>query len=178
MEVRHRKSAGNRGRRKPRATTGDVLGPAPRPPQIKPKWRRHYQRLMELRNELAGRQSSAAQDAIEESPAFSSHMADAGTDTYDRDFALGVLSGVQDAAYEIEEALNRIRDGTYGICELTGKPIEPERLAAIPWTRFTAEAEKQLEREGAVNRTRLGQRETVEHSTPPSRESEESDEAE
>jgi len=88
-------------------------------------------------------------------------MADAGTDTFDRDFALGMLSSEQDALYEIDEALNRIRDGTYGKCELTGKPIEPQRLEAIPWTRFSAAAEKQLEREGAVKKTRLGPRETV-----------------
>ena len=88
-------------------------------------------------------------------------MADAGTDTFDRDFALGMLSSEQDALYEIDEALNRIRDGTYGICELTGKPIESRRLEAIPWTRFNAAAEKQLEHEGVLKRARLGPRETV-----------------
>ncbi|MBV9999423.1 MAG: TraR/DksA C4-type zinc finger protein [Verrucomicrobia bacterium] len=49
---------------------------------------------------------------------------------------------------EVNEALGRIEGGTYGRCELTGKPIPAERLDAIPWTRFTAEAEAQLEREG------------------------------
>jgi len=88
-------------------------------------------------------------------------MADAGTDTFDRDFALGMLSSEQDALYEIDEALNRIRDGTYGKCEVTGKPIEATRLEAIPWARFSAAAEKQLEREGVVRKTRLGPRETV-----------------
>src|SRR5437667_415062 len=82
-------------------------------------------------------------------PPFSTHMADAATDTYDRDFALSMLSCEQDSLYEIDEALDRIRDGTYGVCELTGKKIEPQRLEAIPWTRFTAEAEKQLEKQGA-----------------------------
>jgi RNA polymerase-binding transcription factor DksA len=88
-------------------------------------------------------------------------MADAGTDEFDRDFALGMLSSEQDALYEIDEAINRIRDGTYGKCELTGKPIEAARLDAIPWTRFSAAAEKQLEREGLLRKTRLGPRETV-----------------
>ena len=110
---------------------------------------------------LLRRQGALAQDAVDEQPSFSTHMADAGTDTFDRDFALGMLSSEQDALYEIDEALNRIRDGTYGKCELTGKPIEAARLEAIPWTRFSASAEKQLEREGAVKRTRLGPRETV-----------------
>ena len=88
-------------------------------------------------------------------------MADAGTDTYDRDLALGVLSSEQDALLEIEQALNRIREGTYGICELTGKRIEPARLAAIPWTRFSASAEKELEQTGALKRAGLGPRESV-----------------
>jgi DnaK suppressor protein len=116
---------------------------------------------MELRVHLLRRQGGLAQDAVDEQPSFSTHMADAGTDTFDRDFALGMLSSEQDALYEIDEAINRIRDGTYGKCEVTGKPIEAARLEAIPWTRFSAAAEKQLEREGAVKRTRLGPRETV-----------------
>jgi DnaK suppressor protein len=116
---------------------------------------------MDLRDYMLRRQGGLAQEAVDQQPAFSTHMADAGTDTFDRDFALGMLSSEQDALYEIDEALNRIRDGTYGKCELTGKPIEPQRLEAIPWTRFSAAAEKQLEREGAVKKTRLGPRETV-----------------
>jgi RNA polymerase-binding transcription factor DksA len=50
----------------------------------------------------------------------------------------------QEALYEIDAALKRIEDGTYGICELTGKPIPWERLEAIPWTRFSLEAQNQL----------------------------------
>jgi RNA polymerase-binding transcription factor DksA len=93
-------------------------------------------------------------------------MADAATDTYDRDLALSMLSSEVDATYQIDQAIDRIRNGTYGKCELTGKPIEPERLEAVPWARFSAEAEKQLEREGARKRTRLGSRETVTREAP------------
>ena len=155
MKVRHRSS------RKPKAATADILGLAPRKPRVPLKWREHYQHLVELRDNLAQRQADLAKDALEESPTFSSHMADAGTDAYDRDFALGLLSSEQDAVYEIEEALNRIRTGRYGICESTGKPIEAARLAAIPWTRFSTKAEQQLEHDGEVRRTRLGPREAV-----------------
>jgi RNA polymerase-binding transcription factor DksA len=116
---------------------------------------------MELRAHMLNRQNGLSKDALEQQPGFSSHMADAGTDTFDRDFALGMLSSEQDALYEIDEALNRIRDGTYSKCELTGKRIEAARLEAIPWTRFSAAAEKQLEREGALRKVRLGPRETV-----------------
>lgn len=154
-----KKHAARSPRRK--ATTADVVvGAIPVGP-VPPQWERHYERLLELRNHLLSQRSVLARDALEEEPSFSSHMADAGTDAYDRDFALGMLSSEQDALYEIEQALARVRDGGYGVCELTGKEIEPARLGAIPWTRFTAEAEKQLEREGAVKRTRLGPRESV-----------------
>jgi hypothetical protein len=55
-----------------------------------------------------------------------------------------------------EEALKRIEKDAYGTCELTGKPIPRARLDAIPWTRFTVEAQAQLEREGALRQKRLG----------------------
>jgi RNA polymerase-binding transcription factor DksA len=129
--------------------------------RIRPKWQKHYNRLVELRNYLLNRKGDLAKDAAEERPSYSMHMADAGTDEFDRDFALSMMSSEQDALYEIDNALNRIREGSYGICELTGKRIEPERLDAIPWARFSADAEKQLEQEGGVARARLGPREEV-----------------
>ena len=159
--MRPRVRAGKAPSRKRPATTTEVLGPAAKPEDVRPKWRKHYKRLVELRESLEQRRTLLSKDALDEQPTFSSHMADAGTDNYDRDFALSVLSAEQDAVYEIDEALDRIRNGAYGKCELTGKPIEPERLEAIPWTRFTAEAEKRLESENAVNRTKLGDRESV-----------------
>jgi DnaK suppressor protein len=116
---------------------------------------------MELRDHLLRERGMLTAAAREEAPQFSSHMGDAGTDTFDRDFALGLLSSEQDALYEIDYALERIRDGTYGVCELTGRKIPRERLEAIPWTRFSAEAERQLEQDGVVARARLGPREKV-----------------
>ena len=145
----------SRSRRKPRAATTDVLGPPAKPERIPARYKKYYDRLIDLRDSLLNRRSDLVRDGTEELPGYSTHMADAGTDEYDRDFALSMLSSEQDALYEIEQALQRMRDGTYGICELTGEPIERARLEAIPWTRFTAEAEKQLEREGAVKKTRL-----------------------
>lgn len=134
---------------------------AARPAPIDPKWQKHLDRLIELRERLTNRRVDLANDALSEQPAFSSHMADAGTDTYDRDLALGMLSSEQDAIYQIEQAIDRIHNGTYGICELTRKPIERARLEAVPWARFSVAAEKQLEREGLRKRARLGPRETV-----------------
>lgn len=117
--------------------------------------------LLALRDLLLNRKDEQTRDTLEERPSFSSHMADAATDTFDRDFALGMLSSEQDALYEINEALDRICQGTYGTCELTGRKIERERLEAIPWTRFCVAAERQLEKEKVVNRAHLGPRSTV-----------------
>src|SRR5438046_6464097 len=94
-------------RHMPKASTKDVLGPSPTPVRMPSKWRKHYAHLVELRTHLLHRRAEQVKDAIEESPTFSSHMADAGTDTYDRDFALGMLSSEQDAIYEIDEAIDR-----------------------------------------------------------------------
>ncbi len=145
---------------KPRARTQDIVGQGTERP-ITPKWRRHYERLVSLRDHILREQTQLAQDAIEEQPTFSTHVADAGTDSFDRDLALSMLSSEQDALYEIEEAIDRIRNGTYGKCELTGKPIEAGRLEAIPWTRFSAAAEKELERDGVVKHTQLNRRDAV-----------------
>ena len=146
---------------KRKARTEEVLGSKPRERRVPAKWREHYKHLVELRDRLRNQQTDLAKDALEEKPNFSTHLADAGTDTYDRDLALSMLSSEQEAVYEIEEALDRIRNGNYGTCEITGKPIEVSRLDAIPWTRFSSAAERQLERSGAVKQARLGQRETV-----------------
>lgn len=127
---------------------------------------------MDLREHMLRRQADLEQAALQEQPKFSMHMADAGTDSFDRDFALGMLSSEQDALYQIEQALDRIRNGTYGRCELTGNLIEEDRLAAVPWTRFSAAAERQLERQGVNIRSRLGPRETVAKSSEPTQDQE------
>jgi RNA polymerase-binding transcription factor DksA len=144
--------------------------------RIPSKWRQHYRRLLELRDQILNRRGDLARDARDEHPTFSSHMADAATDNYDRDFALSMLSSEQDAVYEIDQALDRIREGTYGICEMTGKRIEAARLDAIPWARFSASAEKEVEREGAAARARLSPRQIVSTAEPFSEGEEEPEE--
>ncbi len=124
--------------------------------RIKPEWSKYYKNLLELRERLLNQMSGLAKESAEQMPNYSLHMADSGTDNFDRDFALSLLSSDQDAIYEIEEALKRIEKNTYGTCELTGKPIPKARLDAIPWTRFTVEAQAQLERDGALRSRRLG----------------------
>jgi DnaK suppressor protein len=134
------------------------------PKSVKAEWQKYYHTLLDLRERLLAQMSGLAKESAEEMSSYSLHMADSGTDNFDRDFALSLLSSDQDAIYEIEEALKRIEKNTYGTCELTGKQIPKARLEAIPWTRFTVEAQAQLERDGALRQRRLGQLGTVDNS--------------
>jgi RNA polymerase-binding transcription factor DksA len=143
------------------------------PRKVKAEWQKYCQRLMELREQLHRQMNGLAKESAQELPGYSLHMADSGTDNFDRDFALSLLSSDQDAVYEIEEALKRIEKKTYGVCELTGKTIPKARLEAIPWTRFTVEAQAQLEREGALRSRRIGQLGTVDSTGATEVESEE-----
>jgi RNA polymerase-binding transcription factor DksA len=130
-------------------------------PKIKPEWSKYYHILLDLRERLRNQMAGLAKESAEQMAGYSLHMADSGTDNFDRDFALSLLSSDQDAVYEIEEALKRIERQTYGVCELTGKAIPRARLDAIPWTRFTVEAQMQLEKDGALRSRRLGSLGTV-----------------
>jgi RNA polymerase-binding transcription factor DksA len=75
------------------------------------------------------------------------HMADIGSDTYDQDFMLGMAETERQRLREIDEALARIENGTYGVCQMTGKPIPKARLNAKPWAKYTIEAARELERQ-------------------------------
>jgi RNA polymerase-binding transcription factor DksA len=119
------------------------------------------QRIFELRDSILDAMQGVAQDTLRsraegsEASAFGMHQADAGSDAYDRDFALSLLSQEQDALYEIEEALKRIQLGTYGICEISGKQIAVARLEALPFARYTVECQAEVERQGKLHRARL-----------------------
>jgi DnaK suppressor protein len=118
-------------------------------------------RLLQLRDSMLDSMMGVAKDNLRsraegsEASAFGMHQADAGSDAYDRDFALSLLSQEQDALYEIEEALKRIELGVYGVCEMSGKPIAQARLEALPFARCTVECQTQLEKQNKVSRTRV-----------------------
>jgi RNA polymerase-binding transcription factor DksA len=119
------------------------------------------ERLLQLRDSMLDSMMGVAKDNLRtraegsEASAFGMHQADAGSDAYDRDFALSLLSQEQDALYEIEEAIKRIDLGTYGICEMSGKPIAHPRLEALPFARYTVECQSQIEKQGKVTRARV-----------------------
>jgi DnaK suppressor protein len=128
--------------------------------KLSPFTRKQKEKLLQLRDAMVDSMAGVAQDTLRsraegsEASAFGMHQADAGSDAYDRDFALSLLSQEQDALYEIDQALKRIEVGTYGICEMSGKPIPHARLEAIPFARFTVECQSQLEKQNKASRVR------------------------
>lgn len=118
------------------------------------------QRLLDLRDMLVDSMSGMTRDTIRNAPEGSEasgsgqHQGDAGSDAYDRDFALSVLAKEQDALYEIEQALRRIKSGSYGVCEISELKIPIARLEAIPFARLTVECQAQWEKEYGNRRFR------------------------
>jgi DnaK suppressor protein len=137
-----------------------LLGLNHREKRLDPFIRKQKEKLLQLRDAMVDSMAGVAQGTLRsraegsEASAFGMHQADAGSDAYDRDFALSLLSQEQDALYEIDEALKRIELGTYGICEMSGKPIPRARLEAIPFARFTVECQSQLEKQSRASRVR------------------------
>jgi RNA polymerase-binding transcription factor DksA len=128
--------------------------------RLDPFVRGQKDKLLQLRDAMVDSMAGVAKDNLRsraegsEASAFGMHQADAGSDAYDRDFALSLLSQEQDALYEIDQALKRIELGTYGVCEMSGKQISHARLEAIPFARFTVECQSQLEKQNKASRVR------------------------
>ena len=137
-----------------------LLGTNHRERKLDPFVKQQKEKLLQLRDAMVDSMAGVAQDTLRsraegsEASAFGMHQADAGSDAYDRDFALSLLSQEQDALYEIDQALKRIELGSYGICEMSGKQIPRARLEAIPFARFTVECQSQLEKQNKASRVR------------------------
>ena len=139
-----KKAPKRKGHKAPLANAAAILGFKPAPKKsnstyrpmdgvkIKTEWKKYYDVLMDLRDHLLHQMGDIKKESAEEMSGYSMHMADSGTDNFDRDSALSLLSYDQDAVYEIEEALKRIERKTFGTCEISGKAIPKGRLNAIP----------------------------------------------
>ena len=109
--------------------------------------------LLEKRREIIGDVSEMEEEALKKSRSDATgdlssmpiHMADIGSDNYHQEFSLGLMASERKTLKEIDEALHKIGDGTYGICEGTGKPISKARLKAQPWAKYSMEYARMLE---------------------------------
>ncbi len=155
------------------ASLADILGFNPKKAksieavlevEVPEKFKRYYKLLLDLRQHLTAGIELHSEETLKRSSkddsgdlsSYGQHQADSGTDTFDRDFALSLVSSEQEALGEIEAAIKRIKDGTYGICEITQEPIAKDRLLAVPFTRYSANAQKELERNRHRSRTQAG----------------------
>ncbi len=107
--------------------------------------REQLKRLLLLRERVSGEISSISLNSLSPTDRDPS-LSDQGTDTFDREFALNQLSSEQDVLFEIDEAIRRLENGTYGICEISGEPINIERLQALPYVRYTISTQSELEK--------------------------------
>ncbi len=125
-----------------------------KPKKLSPQFLKiQRQKLLDLRDTLLDQMSGVTRDSLggdgAGESAFGMHQADAGSDSYDRDFALSILSKEQNAVYEIDEAIVRIDSGEYGICQASGDVIPVARLEAMPFARCTVEYQEKLDLEQA-----------------------------
>ena len=149
------------------ASLDDILGltPSPGAKKIGPgnvprKFQKYHRLLIELRDHVREELNLHSKDTLKRSQKEDagdiSISVDAGTDNFDRDFALSLLSSEQESLKEIEAAIDRIYNGSYGVCEVTGEPIKPERLEAVPFTRFSLEGQRQYESNAYKRPSRAG----------------------
>lgn len=116
---------------------------------------RYRQLLLKKRAELIGDVNAMEAQALQGGSSGSlshtpQHMAEQGTDTFEQALSLDLAATDRKLIKEIGEALKRIDAGTYGVCELTGKPIKLERLEELPWARYSIEAQRELERRATM----------------------------
>jgi len=155
------------------ASLSDILGFNPKKAKAAPvlsehdvpeKFRRYFRLLVDLRTQLTEGIERHSEESLKRSAkddagdlsAYGQSMSDGGINTFDRDFVLSLVSNEQEALTEIDAAIKRIQDGTYGICEITGKPISKDRLLAVPFARNSAEAQKELEKNRYRGRAQAG----------------------
>ena len=118
--------------------------------KVPSQWLPYFDTLIGMRDRISGSLEQRSKDTLKRNTredsgdlsAYGQNSSDAGIDTFDQEFALSLVSSEQEQLAEVKQALNRIKKGTYGICEATGQPIGAERLKAVPYTRFSKEGQQ------------------------------------
>lgn len=143
------------------ATAADILG-LNRTPPVARRWANHYQSLCDHRDRLMARDCTA--------PGVSStkmdEMAEAASEEWQRGMSMVAATATQEVLFEVVEAIRRIERGVYGVCELTGEPIEPARLRAIPWARYSLRGQDEMEKNGLGRKSALPVLDAVSEAAP------------
>lgn len=118
----------------------------------------YREKLLNLKDDILKQMREISEDTLMKTQkdisgdisGYSLHLADVASDNYERDFNLSLVSKERKIIMEIDEALKRIDEGTYGICQMSGKPIAKSRLQAIPYARYTKKCQEKLENENKL----------------------------
>jgi len=112
-----------------------------------------YRNLIDLFNQISETMHHQTEDALSnklegsEASGSGMHQGDAGSEAYDREFALNMLGKEVDSLKEIEQAIKRVEKGSYGTCEMSGDEIPQLRLEALPFARYTVQCQEKWEEE-------------------------------
>ncbi|HEX9779790.1 MAG TPA: TraR/DksA C4-type zinc finger protein [bacterium] len=117
---------------------------------------KHFKQLLITERErIVGELRSLAQDALKtprdasgDLSGYTVHMADMATDTHERELSMNVASNERELLYQIDDALKRIDDGSYGVCQACGKAITMSRLKAVPYALMCIECQRVKEQKG------------------------------
>ncbi len=107
--------------------------------------------LLEKRADILGDVASLKDQALTDGGNLSNmplHMADVGSDQYEQEAMLGLVESERKLLHEINEALHRLEQGTFGLCVETGKPIGKARLDITPWAKYCIEVVREREKQG------------------------------
>ena len=144
------------------ASIVDILGFNPKKSATRPdrdaskvpdRWKPFYVSLIKLRDQLKAGLGARSEDTLgasarESSGELSVNSSDAGSESFDRDVAITMVAGEQEMLQEVESAIDRIFDGSYGLCEETAKPISQSRLKAVPFARYSLQGQAENEQHG------------------------------
>jgi RNA polymerase-binding transcription factor DksA len=114
--------------------------------KIPSKWIWHYRMLMALRTRLAGEWTEHMKESAFPLDREPMEFTETASDISEHEVLAAEVALEEGLLHEVDAALLRLREGTFGICEISGKPIPTDRLRALPWTRFTREAAEQREK--------------------------------
>lgn len=154
------------------ATTADILGTTRRR-KIPAHWLSQYETLCSQRDDLLMRENLTTE---EYSNPKLDDLAEAGAEEAQRNISVLSTSATRERISEVVDAILRIERGSYGVCEITGESIEPDRLQAVPWTRYSLNGQIQLEQQGLGQRVAMAPLESlVESETSEERDSDESE---
>lgn len=141
------RAGGSRAARTPRSAVrpaGKAAADAPKGRTLSKRELDEFRRLLEAERDRLAEELEAIEEhqpevenvALDASGGYDEDLADVASDTFEREKGIAIENSVNDLLHQVEEALARIEEGTFGICEVCGQPIHPERLRALPYARL------------------------------------------